>query len=328
MGYNVGLAVGISIGVPCALVLTIIFGIWWKYQHRRRRESDIETDLDIELRDDMLMRQFREEITKTYHKSPPPPPPDKAKAYETVSESTGGSFNESANVKSKVLESPALSSDTADHIHNNNNISNYAENTAANNNAFLNPPRLHKKTASSYDIYDSMIPILKEGQQSTQTQTTRGIFSGSHNNLGIFSSPGRIYNHNNTSQQQSLNDGSSSHLSMPLNALGGSTQNPDKLLDSLAKQLHNPKLFEKLPSNLEFPNFTSSETRLSGHLGTSNNNSTSDLLNNVLIGEDTNLNDNFIYETRPQTDKPSTKSPFRDTSSTSKHDDLPLPSMN
>lgn len=325
MGYNQGLAVGLSIGVPSALILTAILYIWWRYQHKRRKEADVETDLDIELRDDMLMRQFREEITKTYHRGHPQT--DKTKAYETGSESTGGSFNDSAHAKSKVLESPALSSDTTQQNHPNSDSN-------SNTNLIPNPPRLHKKTPSSYDIYDSMIPVLKEEQPSSQTHSTNGGLTGSNNNLGIFSTPGKIYNHNNSSQQQSLNDGASSHLTMPLTALPG-LQNPDKLLDSLAKQLHNPKLFEKLPSNLKFPNFAgagSPGARMSGHLIASNNNSSLDLLNNVLIGDDTNLNDNYIYESRvrPTSNNPlpSGTSPFIDSSS-SKHDSLPppLPSM-
>ncbi|EDK46394.1 hypothetical protein LELG_04575 [Lodderomyces elongisporus NRRL YB-4239] len=99
-------------------------------------------------------------------------------------------------------------------------------------------------------------------------------------------------NNNNNNNNNNSNNSNSNNVSQPIHSR--STSND---LDTLAKQLNNSAFFEKLPSKAAAAaGNVNIKPRYPSVSNTMKNNSSSDLINNHLVGEDSAINDHFTYE--------------------------------
>lgn len=79
MGYNQGLAVGLAIGIPSFIVLVGAYILWLRNRKRNRREDLLENDLDVELRDNNLFKEFQEALHRPYAGKPDADAPEPEK---------------------------------------------------------------------------------------------------------------------------------------------------------------------------------------------------------------------------------------------------------
>lgn len=241
MAYNVGLAVGLAVGLPCFLILVGVLLLWLRNRRLQRVEDLQANDIDVELRDNNLFTEFLQALHRPYETGARPnvaaaDVSDSAEKHISSTDinslSRGLLLSHTFSDKRRQVTTP-----TASVINN------------------------HQKTPSSYDFYETFIPILPgaQGQEydlaqppaiSTDLQSTR----------------------------------SSSHASL----IGA--QNPrdlDRSLDSLAKQLHSPQFFEKLPARGASVGMKQRFTQA--------NNLSSDMVGSVNFDRSA-INDNYIYE--------------------------------
>lgn len=233
MVYNQALAVGLAVGLPSALILCICVFLWVR-NHRKQKQEDLFDDVDMDMRDDQLFGQFQEELHKPYTD------PNKSLTTQQSSEAV-----------------------EKEHV----SLSNGSSSTSAEDKKRLQlPPAIHQKTPSSYDFYDTFIPVLPSSQSDAQEAVD-------------FSQPPTI----GETGRRSPASSNSSNASI----VGGSTINREKSLDNFAKQLHGPGFFEKLPSRA-----TSGLKHRAIH--STYNNSSSDIIQGVNIQPDA-INDSYVY---------------------------------
>lgn len=177
MLLSTGTTVGLSIGIPVGVILILFLAIWMR-NHKRLKNEDKETELDVELRDDQVFNRFQEELHRPYNNAQDVVAA-KSQPYEFVEKPSMTSTDSTSSTK--VVE------------------------------------RLQKRTASSYDFYDSFIPVLPEGAEHSST----------------------VESEVGPPQIPQSNQDSSASLSPSIN---------DKSLEHLAKKLNGPAFFEKLPS--------------------------------------------------------------------------------
>lgn len=211
MVYNEGLAVGLAIGIPCALIIPGCSYIWYRNQQKQNKEDSLENGVDMDLRDNQSFSQFEEQLHKPYN--------DPNKSFTTQS---GDSSNSEKNTEKQTYISANNSTSTT-------NVTDITSSTAP----ITKPPHTplrtprtssHQKAASAYDFYDTVIPMLPgEGQ-------------------GDLAQPPHVGGGPSTPRSQ--NASSSSSI---INVHNGASSN-SKSLDNLAKQLTQPTFFEKLPS--------------------------------------------------------------------------------
>ncbi|KAI5968068.1 SKG1 [Candida theae] len=159
----------------------------------------------------------------------------------------------------------------------------------------------------------SSLNLLKSGHKDSANNdnaatATTATTTNNNNNTN---------NTNNTNQHSHTNSASNSNTSLlhsDNNNNNGNTSTshsrvPSTDLDALAKQLNSPQFFEKLPSKAAA---AQGKVYIKPRVPTSSskphNNSSSELINNYLVGENTALNDHFNYvapmvETADSTDK-------------------------
>lgn len=134
MRYNNALAVGLSIGLPCALVFVGCLVLWIRNRKRQKVEDQSEEAIDVELRDENSFSKFEDALHRPY---------DNKKDLDTAAHEKRVS---STDVASTLLRFTS-SSNTYDH-----------------KKVYLPPGSSvadsHRKTASAYDFYDTFIPIL------------------------------------------------------------------------------------------------------------------------------------------------------------------------
>ena len=236
MAYDNSLAVGLGVGIPSAVIILFCLIMWYRNERKQSREDRMENEIDLGLRDDQLFSQFEEEL----HKKP-------------------GERN-----KSSLTQEEAGAEAHAEKTYQ-TSLSNGSSSTTN----FLDRKVIatHQKTPSSYDFYESVIPILPpNAYPNASTQSP----ASSNNNVPTTN---KMANGSTVSQPHIPNDnftGSNDSIVVsPTTASNG----PDKSLDTLAKQLTGPSYFEKLPSRAATVNFKQRNQITS-------NNSSSDILTN------------------------------------------------
>ncbi|KAK6459388.1 uncharacterized protein RJT20DRAFT_4958 [Scheffersomyces xylosifermentans] len=262
-----GLTVGLAVGVPSFVIITVVLLFWLRNQRKQNKEDSLDNEIDMDLRDDQPFNQFQEELHRPYNKVK-----DDVNTYNDPSKSSSTTHG-----VEYVTEKPYVSS----------NGSSSSSNTIDHStNTFQTPPRApagarvtpnHYKTASAYDFYETFIPILPQSHTGSPNINSSGnTVSHSHSNSLSFP--------DGFSQPPALGELASTNNS-------SNTSLADKnSLDNLAKQLAGPTFFEKLPSRAAVVSLKPRYNNVAAH-----NNSSSDLVHNTLVGE-TALNDNFIYE--------------------------------
>lgn len=235
MVYNQALAVGLAVGLPSALILSVCVFLWLRNQ-RKQKQEDAFDDVDMDMRDNHLFGQFQEELHKPYND------PNKSLTTQQSSEAV-----------------------EKEHV----SLSNGSSSTSAEEKKRLQlPPAIHQKTPSSYDFYDTFIPVLPSSQSDTQ------------DTLDLSQPPGIGEAGGNRTPMSS----NSSNASI----IGGGAINREKSLDNFAKQLHGPGFFEKLPSR------ATSAGLKHRNIHTTYNNSSSDILQGTNIQPDA-INDSYVY---------------------------------
>ncbi|CUM64439.1 uncharacterized protein PRCAT00002043001 [Priceomyces carsonii] len=240
MGYREGLAVGLAIGVPCALIFMVGSVLWFR-NHRKLKKEDLnESEIDIGLKDDQLFCQFQDELHRPYNKN-------QANAPQGELE--------------HIAEKPYQSS-----LSHGSSSSNFVDSRSTS----LPQRPQHLKTASSYDFYETFIPILPH---------QNGNHHSSLVTINKESGPPATITENGHGDESR-----SSNIS-----IAGSLH--EKSLDNLAKQLNGPTFFEKLPSR-------AATMVVKPRIPMSSTNSSSDVIIETDLVNDTAMNDNFVYEAK------------------------------
>lgn len=242
MGYNNSLAVGLGVGIPTAVIIGFCIMMWYRNERKQSKQDKIDNEFDLGLRDDQLFNQFEEELHKEHgHRN---------KSSLTQEECTDGD---------RQVEKTYQTS-----------LSNGSSSTTN----FLDKKGTHQKTPSSYDFYESVIPILPPsgfGHASTHSPaSSNNNVSNSRINTGSVVSPPHMPHDN------FANDSNESIVGSPT----ATNHGPNKSLDTLAKQLTGPAYFEKLPSR-------AATVSLKQRNQTPSNNSSSDVLANTLKNNQT-----------------------------------------
>ncbi|KAI5955081.1 SKG1 [Candida jiufengensis] len=140
-------------------------------------------------------------------------------------------------------------------------------------NNFFSSSNSNSKTNSYIDLTNTSENLPSTNQQQHQQH------------LPESNSISSLLNHH-TNQQQQQQQQSQSH-----------TRSSSTDLDTLAKQLNNPIYFEKLPSKAaQQQNNYFIKPRYPSNTLKNNKSSSSELVNNYLIGENSAINDHFTYE--------------------------------
>lgn len=251
-----GLAVGLAVGIPSAVIIIFVAIFWLRNNRKQRREDEIQDEIDMDLRGNESFDHFESELHKPYRNQVPEPIQDPPTPSSTDN-------NHTANTHAS--EKQYISS----------NGSSTSTNTIEPKKA-LNLPQapIHQfaiarnpKPSSSYDFYDSFIPVLP----------SNGASSSAHDVAPLPPPP-------------VVQDVASTHASSSESVV---VMPQDKSLDNLAKQLTAPTFFEKLPSRAA-PVVLKNRGNNS-YLSTANN-SSSDLIANRLVNETSAINEHFIYE--------------------------------
>lgn len=137
----------------------------------------------------------------------------------------------------------------------------------------------------TYDFYNTFIPVLNDTSKNDESFHDSG-FELSQASL-LINNNHNTFNNNNNNNDTSHNGSILLPPSIHLN------QSPSaKSLDSLAKNLSTPQFFEKLPSKTQPLQIRSIKN--SNHNILSNN-SSSDVLQNDLFGDQIRLNESYAY---------------------------------
>lgn len=155
--------------------------------------------------------------------------------------------------------------------------------------AHLNQNFRNQKT---YDYYNTFIPVMNDGNHvRTHLMPLNDSFATKHdesfNESGVNSSLASLLMHQNNGSISTYNyNHSQNQYSNPQTPNG-------KNLGNLAKHLSTPQFFEKLPSQTRTYQIKKSS------IVPTNNNSSSDILQNQFIGEDNKLNDSYAFTAPP-----------------------------
>lgn len=212
MGYNQGLAVGLAIGIPVFLVLVGAYVLLVRHRRLQRQEDAQGGDIDVELQDNNLFKEFGEALHRPYDQRKLP-----RKLKEFASESL-----HTAEEKRTPLLTPDLAELSRELLLLRTASKHLTTPTplVANAGQGRTTPILatsHQKTPLAYAFYDTFIPILP-GQAEQQVQPPHMPGADRHS-------------------VHSLNG----------SLIGGNASSLSRLLDNLAKQLQGPQFFEKLP---------------------------------------------------------------------------------
>jgi hypothetical protein len=64
MSDNQGLTVGLAVGIPSFVILSVVSLFWYRNHRKQRLEDLLQDDIDIGLRDDQSFQQFHQELAK------------------------------------------------------------------------------------------------------------------------------------------------------------------------------------------------------------------------------------------------------------------------
>lgn len=281
MGDTQGLTVGLAVGIPSVVIIGVIAIFWIRNQRKQLREDLDRTDIDIELQDDQSFTQFHEALHrhKQYDGSA-----DKVENSSTYLQfervlGTDSSNGSSSSDQQQPLQPPPHQA----HIPS-SKLNNHSP-----------PPA---RQPSVYDFYETFIPVLP--QSANQPTSGQPSARASTADLTNFT---EISNNNDTTSMFLYllpSPPPQATVMAPVTSGSGidsgsvSTTGNGGDLDMLAKQLHGPQFFEKLPSKATKVQLKS---RYSNY-----NNSSSELINNYLISQTTAINDHFTYQAPPVDD--------------------------
>lgn len=244
MADSQSLAVGLAVGIPSFIVLVVVALFWYRNQNKQKKEDLRDNEFDIDLQDDHSFSQFQEELHMHKEKNDFIQTKEHERLAGDSSETSGSNDGQqhSTSTISRCLQNP------------------------------YERPAI-TKPQSSYDFYETFIPVLPTTNQHptpSEPGSTADI-SDSNINTAAGSTTSLVNYHKHSSS----ND-----------------------LDTLAKQLNNPAFFEKLPSRAATAKYSVKPRQVIGSPtnGNSYNNSSSDLINNYLVGETHAINDHFVYE--------------------------------
>lgn len=252
MGYNEALAVGLAIGIPCFIVLVGGYALWMKSRKRNKREEMQENDIDVELRDNHSFKEFQEALHRP---------------YGNVSLPERTYYKERIFNSEKQTSSPEIASLSRELSLSQTVSDRHKTQLVTPAPSVLNQ---HHKTPLSYDFYDTFIPILPD--------------ANSNNQNGNYNSP-------DLAQPPAINgDKNSVHSSNNASLNANNRDTLSRSLDNLAKQLHSPQFFEKLPLRAATMHM---KQRPGSHVLA--HNLSSDIIHNTLFDRQ-GINDDYVYE--------------------------------
>lgn len=221
-----GLTVGLSVGVPSAVILGIVCLVWWFNQRKQRKEDLVHDDVDIDLEDNRLFGNIQEEVMKPFPQ-----------------------HHQHTNSQPHILVSGEKDTSSTENHHRFIDSSHSSSSVTDQQPSTPRQSRLHNpmKTPSSYDFYDTVVPVLQ--QPGSIHDSVNHSKSNSRNNSRNHSRNPSTDFLTNHQQPPVLSDGKAGTSSK--NSSTASINNPvnnSKSLDNLAKQLTQPTFFEKLPS--------------------------------------------------------------------------------
>lgn len=257
MGYNQGLAVGLAIGIPSFIILVGGYLLWMR-NRRRDKKEDMQDDLDVELRDNNSFKEFQEALHRPYQNNGPSERPYLDKRQ----------FNSEKQISSAEVGSLSRELGLSTSEPQKTQLVTPAP-------SVINQ---HQKTPLSYDFYDTFIPILPD----------HGNGNGS----------GQAINAHDLAQPPTIaGDKNSVHSSSNTSLIGSNPDSLSRSLDNLAKQLHSPQFFEKLPLRSATMHM---KQRPGSHVLA--HNLSSDLIHNTLFDR-VAINDDYVYDTASPTSK-------------------------
>lgn len=286
MGYNNGLAVGLSVGIPCFLILVLCVAFYIRNRKRQRKEDNMEQDIDVELRDDNSFNRFQDALHKQQSGNYDKKEGSDVGAHEKQVLSTDLDVHDDNISLSRGLSaSNAFSEQKRANFFTpppsvlNGNSARYVPNSASHSPGF---PGAHQKSSSAYDVYDTFIPIL------ASHNSTAG-------DLSDLTHPPPALNPDGKSSASSSNTSLIGGSGSPVTATGANrenhttNQNNSRSLENLAKQLHLSQLFDKLPSRA-----ATVTTRHRPHVPVPNNNSSTELVKDYFRNDA--INENYIVQ--------------------------------
>lgn len=139
MGVDSSVTVGLSVGIPAAVIIGVCVFIWWFNQRKQRKEDLLHDEIDLELKDDGLFVDMHDAILRTR-----------------------GAGGNAAAAGSGSLGAADAAPDKESHQYN--ELS-HSSSSVTDPLTPRQPPRLHAphRTPSLYDFYESVIPVLPAG---------------------------------------------------------------------------------------------------------------------------------------------------------------------
>lgn len=281
MGYDNSLAVGLSVGIPCLVILVLCVAFFFRNRKRQRKEDTMEQDIDVELRDENSFNQFQDALHRQASNYEKKEGSDVATAHEKQVSSTdldvhedNMSLSRGSSTSNTFSEQKRPNFFTPPPSVLNGNSARYVPPSASQQGS----PGLHQKSPSSYDFYDTFIPIL------ASHNSTAG-------DLSELTQPPPALNHDGRSSGSSSSNtsliGGAGLNGSPVMATGSTRDN--RSLDNLAKQLHHSQLFDKLPSRA-----ASVSIKQRPHLPVPANNSSSELVRDYFHSDA--INENYVVQ--------------------------------
>ncbi|PVH20919.1 hypothetical protein CXQ85_004432 [Candidozyma haemuli] len=225
----------------------------------------MEQDIDVELRDENSFNQFQDALHRQASNYEKKEGSDVATAHEKQVSSTDLDVHEDNMSSSRGSSTSNTFSEqkrpnffTPPPSVLNGNSARYVPPSASQQGS----PGLHQKSPSSYDFYDTFIPIL------ASHNSTAG-------DLSELTQPPPALNHDGRSSGSSSSNTSSTR--------------DNRSLDNLAKQLHHSQLFDKLPSRA-----ASVSIKQRPHLPVPANNSSSELVRDYFHSDA--INENYVVQ--------------------------------
>ncbi|KAL7662529.1 Suppressor of lethality of KEX2 GAS1 double null mutant protein 1 [[Candida] zeylanoides] len=221
MGVDSSVTVGLSVGIPAAVIIGVCVFIWWFNQRKQRKEDLLHDEIDLELKDDGSFVDMHDAILRTR-----------------------GAGGNAAAAGSGSLGAADAAPDKESHQYNE---SSHSSSSVTDPSTPRQPPRSHAphRTPSSYDFYESVIPVLPAGAGGPSGPA--GPAGGAAGAAGASAGAG-VGSTGTLAQPPPLHPQGYSTPSKSNSSASIVNPPSSKSLDSLAKQLTQPAFFEKLPS--------------------------------------------------------------------------------
>ncbi|EGV63888.1 suppressor of lethality of KEX2 GAS1 double null mutant protein 1 [Yamadazyma tenuis] len=267
MANSNSLAVGLAVGIPSFLILSLVLLLWIRNRRRQKVEDLNEQSIDLELQDNQSFNEFHEELHK------PSQYPSVANGNQKTGEEVKVSDTSLNNFTNSGPPSDDMSGSSNGQKTGTTPTFSGSDHLDAVEEKFLDlgsgfPG--HSKSNSAYDFYESFIPILPEDNVGSAPQ---------HTNI---SPP--------TPKFKNVLHRSNDSMDKIIPNTNSSTSSIDRASYNLAKQLNNQNFFEKLPSRAGTIRPPTYPSNLNSN---SHSNSSSDLVNKLIIHD--GINDSYVY---------------------------------